>query len=267
VTDRERTSWLHQLIARLTGQPVEPPAPTIDPDQIVQLSVASEPRRGEDWRDLLPPGRRVQVTWVADGDHAEVPRASVDALTVNGEVRIVTSDTFWVWFDCDVPRARCPEVGQAIQVFASGPDALRRVPCRVIEDSRGGSVLLAVSGRISRVQRREDVRTTVDLPPVSAVRLGADDGAVGLVGVHLLNLSAGGVRFQTREPLRPVERLRLVLRLDDGPPLTPTVEVVEPGTVARGRFSLMPERDRRRIVQYVYHRELAARPASDGDRK
>ena len=262
--DPQSSSWLQQLIGILPWQTEQARAPVVAPSQIIELAVPTEQRRSEDWRDLLQVGRRVHVAWVADGerpgaDPSLVRLAAPDELTVPGEVRLVANDSFWVWFDCDVPRDRCPEVGQALQVLVSYPDGLRVVPCRVIEQSHGGSLQLTVNGRISRVQRREDVRTRVDLPPLSAIRLGADDAALGLVGVRLLNLSAGGVRFQTHEPLRTVERLRLVLRLDDGPPLTPTVEIVEVGGQARGRFADLPERERRRIVQFVYRQELADR--------
>jgi hypothetical protein len=277
--DRQHPSWIQQLIGILPWQADRRRTPVLSADEIIQLAAPTEQRRSEDWRDLLQPGRRVRVAWVADGEQPAADRSNADqsgvapalpdAVTVPGEVRLIAGETFWVWFDCDVPRERCPEVGQALQVLVSAPDSLRLVPCRVIEEGRGGSLQLTVSGRLSRVQRRDHVRARVDLPPVSAVRLDADDEVVGLVGVRLLDLSAGGVRFQTHEPLRSVERLRLVLRLDDGPPLTPTVEVVEPGVVARGRFSVMPERERRRIVQFVYRQELAERrepePANSGE--
>ena len=41
--------------------------------------------------------------------------------------------------------------------------------------------------------------------------------------------------------------------------MTPTVEIVEVGGQARGRFADLPERERRRIVQFVYRQELADR--------
>ena len=206
--DPQSSSWLQQLIGILPWQTEQAQAPVVAPSQIIELAVPTEQRRSEDWRDLLQVGRRVHVAWVADGerpgaDPSLVRLAAPDELTVPGEVRLDANDSFWVWFDCDVPRDRCPEVGQALQVLVSYPDGLRVVPCRVIEQSHGGSLQLTVNGRISRVQRREDVRTRVDLPPLSAIRLGADDAALGLVGVRLLNLSAGGVRFQTHEPPGP----------------------------------------------------------------
>lgn len=249
-----RQSWLQHLIGILPWQVEEREASVVSPSQIIELAVPTDQRHSEDWRDLLQAGRRVQVAWVADS-----AQSTPDELTVPGEVRLVANESFWVWFDCDVPRDRCPEVGQALQVMVPYDDGLRVVPCRVIEQSHGGSLQVTVSGRVSRVQRREDVRTRVDLPPLSAVRLDADDAAIGLVGVRLLDLSAGGVRFQTHEPLETVERLRLVLRLDDGPPLTPTVQIVEAGGQARGRFADLPEPERKRIVQYIYRRELAER--------
>src|SRR3954470_3742662 len=170
-----RPSWLQHLIGILPWQSDNRPSPARPADEIVPLAVPAEQRRGEDWRDLLQPGQRVRVAWTAEGG-----RARAQELTVEGQVRLIAGETFWVWFDCDVPRDRCPAVGQAIQVLTPGSDALRLVPCRVVDETHGGSLQLIVSGRISRVQRREEVRSRVDLPPVSAVRLDVDDAATGL---------------------------------------------------------------------------------------
>jgi c-di-GMP-binding flagellar brake protein YcgR len=133
------------------------------------------------------------------------------------------------------------------------------IPGRLAEESRGGSLQVAVSGRVSRVQRRGDVRARVDLPPVSAVKLGPAGQPVGLLGLHAVDLSAGGIRVTSSEPLRAGDRLRLVLHLDDGQPLGAIVQILIGGLAAQGRFVSMPERDRRRIVQFVYRQELAER--------
>ena len=103
----------------------------------------------------------------------------------------------------------------------------------------------------------------VDLPPISAVRLSALGKPMGLLGLTVVDLSAGGIRLQTIESLRAGERLRLKLRLDDGEPIMPVVEVLVPGSTAQGRFEMISEADRRRIVQYVYRQELAERRAQN----
>jgi len=224
----------------------------------MSITTPVEQRRDERWRDLLRPGQQVQATWAAPDD-----QAGDQQQIVSGRVRAVFGDTIWVWLDREQKVEQCPRIEQAVDLLIAGEDALRLVPCRLLDESRGGSLQVTVSGRISRVQRRDDVRARVEMPPVSAVRLGLDDSPRGLLGVRLLDLSAGGVCFQVPERLATVDRLRLVLHLDDGPPLTPTVEVLESGTVSRGRFSEMPERERRRIVQYVYRQELAERQADE----
>jgi hypothetical protein len=82
---------------------------------------------------------------------------------------------------------------------------------------------------------------------------------MGLLGLHAVDLSAGGIRVTCDEPLRRGERLRVVLRLDDGQPLNATMEVLVGGLSAQGRFDPLEERERTRIVQYVYRQELAER--------
>ena len=101
----------------------------------------------------------------------------------------------------------------------------------------------------------------VALPPVSAVRLSRTGRPLGLLGLSVVDLSAGGIRMQTGEMLRAGERLRLSLRLDEGEPISAIVEVLAPGTTAQGRFDIITEADRRRIVQYVYRLEVAERRA------
>jgi hypothetical protein len=91
------------------------------------------------------------------------------------------------------------------------------------------------------------------------VRLSPEGRPVGLVGLQVVDLGAGGVRVRAGEPLVAGERVRLALRLDRGQPLKPVVDVLVGGIVARGRFAPMPEAERRRIVRYVYRQNLAGR--------
>jgi c-di-GMP-binding flagellar brake protein YcgR len=161
--------------------------------------------------------------------------------------------------DSEVSEDGRPLAGQAVQVLAPRADAMRLIPGQLLEESRGRSLQVAVSGRVSRVQRREDVRARVKLPPVSAVRLSRDGRPVGLLGLNAVDLSAGGIRVTSEEPLRGGDQLRLALRLGQGDPLTINTEILVGGLAAQGRFGPMAERDRQRIVRYVYQQELSQR--------
>jgi c-di-GMP-binding flagellar brake protein YcgR len=83
--------------------------------------------------------------------------------------------------------------------------------------------------------------------------------SIGLLGLQAVDLSAGGIRVTSEEPLHGGDRLRLSLRLDDSEPLTLTAEILVGGRTAQGRFGPMPDRDRQRIVQFVYQQELSQR--------
>jgi hypothetical protein len=255
--------WLQRLCQLLLGQSEpqteivqlhehRPTQVVIDPESIEDEGAPeASSRTSEEWQDLMRQGRRVAVTWDG-GPH----RGSVMA---QGEIRLTFEDTVWIWLDQELPEESRPAVGQAIQVLAPRSDALRLIPCRLVEESGGGSIQVAISGRVSRLQRRDDVRMRVELPPISAVRFSATGKPLGLLGLTVVDLSAGGIRLQTIEMLRAGERLRIMLRLDEGDPITPIVEILVPGTTVQGRFEVISEADRRRIVQYVYRQELAER--------
>jgi hypothetical protein len=184
-------------------------------------------------------------------------------VTAEGAVRLLFGQTVWIWLDQQLPEHDRPTVGQAIQVLAPSDDAMRLIPCQLVDEGRGSSLQVTVSGRLSRVQRRDDVRARVQLPPVSAVRLGPGGKPMGLLGLELVDLSAGGIRARVDEPIAAGEQIRLVLRLDSGQPLTPVVDVLIGGQLAQGRFWPMPEAERRRIVQFVYRQELAERQRAE----
>lgn len=259
----QQQSWVTRLYQRVrrsitfTGGPGAAPA-AASPLVVRALdnlyappSSAGGARAHEDWRDLLYQGRRVVVSWDGGDEHG--------TMLAEGEVRLTFDETVWIWLDRTLPDEGRPVIQQAMQLLTPTDDAMRIIPCRLVEGGRGGSLQVEVSGRISRVQRRDDVRARVDLPPISAVRVDADGRPLGLLGLQLIDLSAGGIRALCGEPLSNGDRLRLVLRLDDDTPITPTVDVLVGGFGIQGQFAPMPERDRRRIVQYVYRQDLAAR--------
>jgi hypothetical protein len=258
-------SWVRRLFRRMrptTTTTTSTQLECVSPERVRPVDVAIVPalveqppaavaRVTEDWRELVHQGRRVIVSW--DSYDGSGPRQ------VEGEVRLTFEETVWIWLDEDLSERGRPMVGQAIHVLTAREDAMRMVPCRLLEDTQGASLQVAVSGRVSRVQRRDDVRVRVELPPISAVRLSLSGRPTGLLGLQALDLSAGGIRVRSGEPLRAGETLRLVLRIDDGEPLTPTLSVLVGGSTAQGRFESISEAERRRIVQYVYRQEIAER--------
>jgi hypothetical protein len=252
-------SWVQRLYRRVCRQT---PASTllVDQDRPAEVSIlpamivqppTAGPRTIEDWRDLLKSGRRAAVSWNAGGSRG--------ARMAQGDVRMIFEETVWIWLDQEISEDARPFTGQAIQVLVPRADAMRLIPGRLAAGSRGTSLEIEVSGRVSRVQRRDDVRARVSLPPVSAVRLSRDGRPMGLLGLRAVDLSAGGIRVSCDEPLHGGERLRLALRLDERGPLSTSVEILIGGQLAQGRFEPMPDRDRQRIVQYVYQQELAKR--------
>lgn len=252
----QQTSWLTRFYQRVC-RAINPPTQTATAEAPVQVSgqvthvPLERPRMLENWRDLLHQGRRVVVSWDGGPQHG--------TMLAEGEVRLTFDETVWIWLDRELSPVARPVVDQAMQVLTPCEDAMRLIPCRLVEDGRGGSLQVEISGRISRLQRRDDVRARVDLPPISAVRLNEAGQPVGLLGLQLIDLSAGGIRALCGEPLAAGTRLRLVLRLDDDAPITPTIDVIVGGLAIQGHFGPMPERDRRRIVQYVYRQELSER--------
>jgi hypothetical protein len=256
MTSHHDVSWIQRLFGRVRRQPDSRPAAVQTVDAPIVPTAITEPmptgtRVNEDWKSLIQQGQRVLITW--DGG----PRRGT--LQAHGEVRMTFDETIWIWLDDKIAAERRPTLGQAIQVLTARADAMRMIPCRLAEQTKGASIQVAVSGRVSRVQRREDVRMRVDLPPVSAVKLNPSGQPVGLLGLDVIDLSAGGIRVHGHEPLRAGETLRMVLRIDDGEPITPTVEILIGGYAPQGRFGTISESDRRRIVQYVYREELAER--------
>jgi hypothetical protein len=256
---QKRESWLQKLYRCATrraptpDQP-EPPARQLDlsirPGQVASPGT-SELRSLENWRAIVRQGRPVTLSW--DGG----PKRGT--ITVQGTVRLTFEDAVWIWLDEQLPDGDRPALGQAMHVHVPAHDAMRLLPCQIVDEGHGGSLQVTVSGRLSRVQRRRDVRARVALPPVSAVRLGPGGVPAGLLGLEVMDLSAGGLRARVNEPLAAGDKVRLVLRLDGGRPLTPVMDVLVGGQLAQGRFCPMPERERRRIVRYVYRQELAER--------
>jgi hypothetical protein len=276
VPDRQPPSWTQRLLGALSRRPARVAADRVrvaDADggrpSRVEAAIAlpaPSAAREPGWREFLRAGDALQVAWTLVGGPRDGESADVRA-----RVRTVLGDDVWLWFEQELPPEGIPPSGQAVVLRVSRPDGLRLIPARVVEDSRGGSLLVAIGGRVVRLQRRDHARAAVSLPPVSAIRLAPNGAPMGVLGVELIDVSGGGVQLQTAEPLRRDDVLRLNLHLDDGPPIQPIVAIVEtrPSGLlvpvrAHGHFGALPEREQRRIVQFVYRREIEARRAAGG---
>ena len=266
--DRRRQSWARRVLTALAGGVLPLGGPSrggLLEESKITLPLAF-PDRESGERAVLAAGTIVRVAWTLVGG----PRDG-ESFDVTAKVRTILGDDAWLWFEHDLPPHLVPPSGQAVVLRASRPDGLRLIPARVVEDSRGGSLLVAVSGRVVRLQRRDHARARVSLPPVSAVRLARNGTPIGVLGVQLLDVGGGGVQIVSTEPLARDERLRLNLRVDDGPPIPSTVAIVDsqagdPLGPARAHacFGDLPESERKRILEFVYRQELDARRRSEG---
>lgn len=142
----------------------------------------------------------------------------------------------------DVPVEQGQEVmvpeGAQVQLTATHPEGLQLFRCTVRRRRELPSPCLFLSWPVDvrRVQRRRHVRVAVMLP--TPVRLG-DEGAAAereLPGLTA-DLSAGGVRVLTPEPLSVGERVEVQLRLHDAAPFRCVGRVVRTGEHARGTES------------------------------
>jgi c-di-GMP-binding flagellar brake protein YcgR len=138
----------------------------------------------------------------------------------------------------------------------------RRGVCRLLGRAKadaGGSVLRVDStGVIELVQRRDYVRVEAFVP-VTYQPAGPDGWTAT---ANTLDVSGGGFRVAEAEALRLGDMLRFTLELGEGEePLQAVAEAVrEAAEGAYGmRFVEILERDRQRLVRWVFARERLAR--------
>jgi hypothetical protein len=169
-----------------------------------------------------------------------------------------------------VVRLACtpPPTGAALTIEIHHETGLFLLP-GVVSSHQPGEIVLTPSGPIERIQRREFVREPVDRDTMSAYRIGLDGEPAERFAVRLIDLSGGGIRFECLEPLVTDDLIGVNLRLDDGEPVRPIVrilaarvrEVIEPSgeryltRIARGPFVAITEKERKRIVQFVFKLE------------
>ena len=138
----------------------------------------------------------------------------------------------------------------------------RRGVCRLLGRAKaaaGGSALRVDStGVIELIQRRDYVRVEAFVP-VTCQPAGPDGWTAT---ANTLDVSGGGFRVADAEGLRLGDMMRFTLELGEGEkPLQAVAEAVrEAGEGAYGmRFVEILERDRQRLVRWVFSRERLAR--------
>ncbi|MCS7003278.1 MAG: PilZ domain-containing protein, partial [Dehalococcoidia bacterium] len=128
---------------------------------------------------------------------------------------------------------------------------------------------------IHRIQRREFLRWPVDLPSTRGAVVGLDGEDGPRFAARVIDLSGGGLRFECLDPIKAGDTVRILLDLDDEPPFAPYITVIESRRIevsptgesafvkydCRGFYSAIFERDRRRIIQYIFRQETAQRRA------
>jgi c-di-GMP-binding flagellar brake protein YcgR len=134
--------------------------------------------------------------------------------------------------------------------------------CRILGTAQAAgedsALRVDASGTIELVQRRDYVRVEVFIP-VTYQPIGPDGWTVT---AHTLDVSGGGFRLAEAEALRLGDAMRFTLELGEGEePLHAVATAVrEAGDAIFGmRFVEILERERQRLVRWIFTRERVAR--------
>jgi hypothetical protein len=138
----------------------------------------------------------------------------------------------------------------------------RRGVCRVVGDASAapgpGALRVKATGEIELIQRRDYVRVEAFVPVTYK-----PDGPDGWTATaNTLDVSGGGFRIADADGLRLGDMRRFRLELGEGEePVEAVASAVrEAGERTFGmRFVEMPERERQRLVRWVFARERVAR--------
>jgi c-di-GMP-binding flagellar brake protein YcgR len=137
----------------------------------------------------------------------------------------------------------------------------RRGVCRIVGDAEtaaGDALRIAAKGAVELIQRRDHVRVDAYVP-VTYHPYGPEGRTVT---ANTLEVSGGGFRLAAAEGLRLGDMLRFTVELGEGEsPLATVAEVVREGPDGEFgmRFVEILERDRDRLVRWVFARERLAR--------
>ncbi|MCS7003279.1 MAG: PilZ domain-containing protein [Dehalococcoidia bacterium] len=163
-------------------------------------------------------------------------------------------------------------IGGAVRVRFASPGGLFLLDGRVIGyDDRARALTLHIHD-YQRIQRRRYYRARVSLPPAKALLLTPDSGEpMARFQAELVDLSGGGARFESSRPLRLGDAVQLTFSIDQPPPIVATVAVLESRPaggsfqttagyhIVRSEFRQISDRDRDRIIKYIFRLEVAER--------
>lgn len=153
-------------------------------------------------------------------------------------------------------------VGHEIAVEITSGRGIHRYT-GALSAQRAGSLTIALSGDIERIQRREFVRVAAHL---DVTIQGIDQEDVG-GETTTLDVSGRGMRIADKFHLPLGIDVRIVLRLPDGPPLEALGRVVRVGSDENQkgiRFDSVSRADEDRLMRYIRDREVKALRASRG---
>jgi hypothetical protein len=210
---------------------------------------------------FLSPPQAARVRWRATDGSEPVLEAQVESVHANRVVVALLAE------------APPPPAGAAVVVEVGLPDGLHRLSGEVVGELPGSPALVVKVRAVERVQRRAFVRVPVDIHTMSAYLIGADGEPTTRFAVRVLDLSGGGMYCECLQALTVGDQFGVVLRLDDEEPVRPLVRVVDvrrrvvrlPGSqpyrtyLVRGAFEAISERERQRVIQFVYRQQAEQR--------
>jgi c-di-GMP-binding flagellar brake protein YcgR len=118
---------------------------------------------------------------------------------------------------------------------------------------------LRLSGDWQRVQRRSTLRHLVNMRPTECVRF-ATEGEREEIDVHIVDLSTGGMRLESRTPLTVGDELEMTFGTPSGGAslrLRMTVLRVGDGMEAGCQFLESSEQEREQIVHFILAQQNA----------
>jgi hypothetical protein len=195
----------------------------------------------------LQPGQHIQVRNV----HLGALPATIDKLDgVVVKLALAVKDERIAWL-----------VGHEMAIEATSGRGIHRYGGSLTAQS-GGSLTIALTGNVERIQRRDYVRVPAHLP--IAVR-GVEEKIGG--DTHTVDVSGAGVLIADEWGLPLGLDVRVELRLPEGEPVRSLGRVVRQGADDKQkgiRLDGLARADEDRLMKYIRDRELQALRAARG---